>query len=54
MPAALRIAIRDNATRDFVRSELRDFLDEMEVRGLVVARKEDVARGEDGDRPDPT
>ncbi len=52
--AALRIAIRDNATRDFVRSELRDFLDEMEVRGLVVARKEDVARGEDGDRPDPT
>lgn len=52
--AALRIAMRDNATRDFVRSELRDLLDEMEDRGLVVTRREDVTRGEDGDRPDPT
>ena len=31
--AALRIAMRDTATRDFVRSELRDLLDEMEERG---------------------
>ena len=36
--AALRIAMRDQATRDFVRSELRDLLDEMEERGLVVTR----------------
>lgn len=34
--AALRIAIRDAATRDFVRSELRSLLDEMEERGLQV------------------
>ena len=33
--AALRIAMRDSATRDFVRGELRDLLDEMEERGLV-------------------
>jgi len=36
--AALRIAMRDSATRDFVRGELRDLLDEMEQRGLVVGR----------------
>ena len=36
--AALRIAMRDQATRDFVRGELRDLLDEMEERGLVVVR----------------
>ena len=36
--AALRIAMRDNATRDFVRGELRDLLDEMEERGLVIGR----------------
>ncbi len=34
--AALRIAMRDAATRDFVRSELRGLLDEMEERGLQV------------------
>jgi uncharacterized membrane protein len=43
--AALRIAMRDQATRDFVRSELRDLLDEMEERGLVVIR---AAEPEDG------
>ena len=37
--AALRIAMRDNATRDFVRGELRDLLDEMEERGLVIGRR---------------
>ena len=40
--AALRIAMRDTATRDFVRSELRDLLDELEERGLVLVRKEDL------------
>ncbi len=34
--AALRIALRDVATRDFVRGELRDLLEEMEDRGMVV------------------
>ena len=33
--AALRLAMRDTATRDFVRSELRDLLEEMEERGMV-------------------
>lgn len=36
--AALRIAMRDSATRDFVRGELRDLLDEMDQRGLVIGR----------------
>ncbi|SRR5580765_158606 len=36
--AALRIAMRDSATRDFVRGELRDLLDEMEERGLTVTK----------------
>ncbi|MCA1782812.1 MAG: DUF1003 domain-containing protein [Dermatophilaceae bacterium] len=36
--AALRIALRDAATRDFLRSELRSLLDEMEERGLQVSR----------------
>ncbi len=30
--AALRIALRDTATRDFIRSELRDLLEELESR----------------------
>jgi uncharacterized membrane protein len=42
--AALRIALRDAATRDFVRSELRSLLEEMEERGLEVRR-----RGDHGD-----
>lgn len=33
--ASLRIAMRDTATRDFVRSELRSLLEEMEERGIV-------------------
>jgi uncharacterized membrane protein len=40
--AALRIALRDQATRDFVRSELRDLLEELEERGLVLVRREDL------------
>lgn len=41
--AALRIAMRDTATRDFVRSELRSLLDEMEDRGLAVQRTTNAA-----------
>jgi uncharacterized membrane protein len=35
--ASLRIALRDMATRDFLRSELRSQLEEMEQRGLRPA-----------------
>jgi uncharacterized membrane protein len=37
--ASLRIALREQATRDFVRSELRNLLDELEDRSLI--RRED-------------
>ena len=43
--AALRIALRDAATRDFVRSELRSLLEEMEEKGLEVRLRE---QGEEG------
>ena len=33
--ASLRLAIREQATRDFVRSELRDLLGELEERALI-------------------
>ena len=46
--AALRIALRDTATRDFVRSELRSLLDEMEERGLAPVRA--AAVDDDGRR----
>lgn len=48
--AALRIALRDAATRDFIRSELRDLLEEMETKGLEVRQREDEeqAKGETG------
>lgn len=45
--AALRIALRDAATRDFIRSELRDLLEEMEVKGLEVRRREEDEGGDD-------
>jgi uncharacterized membrane protein len=35
--ASLRIALRDMATRDFLRSELRSQLDEMEQRGMRLS-----------------
>lgn len=35
--ASLRIALRDMANRDFVRSELRSLLDEMEQRGIQLS-----------------
>ena len=47
--ASLRIALRDMATRDFVRSELRSLLDEMEQRGLRVSAKS--PRPKSGDTP---
>ncbi len=34
--ASLRIAMRESATRDFVRSELRSLLEEMEDRGYLA------------------
>ena len=41
--AALRIALRDTATRDFIRSELRDLLEELETRS------QDGSEDPDGD-----
>jgi len=40
--AALRHAMRDAATRDFVRSELRSLLEEFEERGLEVRRRDEA------------
>ncbi len=46
--AALRIALRDTATRDFVRGELRELLEELEDRGMVAARPDpDAGSGSD-------
>ena len=39
--ASLRIALREQATRDFVRSELRSLLDELEDRTLIRVRNEE-------------
>jgi uncharacterized membrane protein len=47
--ASLRIALRDIATRDFVRSELRSLLDEMELRGIQLSA--DGSRLLSGDTP---
>jgi uncharacterized membrane protein len=45
--ASLRIALRDMATRDFLRSELRSQLDEMEQRGMwLPAEARSPAAGE--------
>ena len=52
--AALRIALRDMATRDFVRSELRDLLDEMDERRMVVSRAPDADEGTVRDASPPT
>ncbi len=45
--ASLRLAMRDTATRDFVRSELRSLLDEMEERGYVRQTPVDEASERD-------
>src|SRR5450756_1885943 len=47
--ASLRIALRDMATRDFVRSELRSLLEEMELRGIQLSA--DTSRLPSGDPP---
>ena len=39
--ASLRIALREQATRDFVRSELRSLLEELEDRTLMRVRNEE-------------
>ncbi len=44
--ASLRLAMRDTATRDFVRSELRSLLEEMEERGYVRRTPEDEGPAE--------
>ncbi len=44
--AALRIALRDMATRDFVRSELRSLLEEMEERGGLRPADGDADAGD--------
>ncbi len=46
--ASLRLALREQATRDFVRSELRDLLSELEDRSLIAPRDVDP----DGDKRD--
>lgn len=38
--ASLRLALRETATRDFVRSELRQLLDDMEERGMLAPESE--------------
>ena len=49
--ASLRIALRDMATRDYLRSELRSLLDEMEQRGLQLSAE--GSRLPPGDDPPP-
>ena len=39
--ASLRLAMRETATRDFVRSELRSLLEEMEERGMLASPEDD-------------
>jgi uncharacterized membrane protein len=46
--AALRLAMRDAATRDFVRSELRSLLDELEERGLEIRARDECDSDRDG------
>ncbi len=42
--ASLRIALREQATRDFVRSELRDLLAELEERSIIRGENPDDER----------
>jgi len=43
--ASLRIALREQATRDFVRSELRNLLDELQDRALIRDPEEAASDG---------
>ncbi|MEO8556739.1 MAG: DUF1003 domain-containing protein [Actinomycetota bacterium] len=47
--ASLRIALRDMVTRDYLRSELRSVLDEMELRGIQLSA--DGSRLQPGEAP---
>ena len=52
--AALRLAMSDAATRDFVRSELRSLIEELEERGLEIRARRDEGDTEheaSGSRP---
>lgn len=49
--AALRIAMREVATRDFLRSELRDLLEEIEDRAEERGRRAALAEVEAAGRP---
>ena len=53
--AALRLALRESASRDFVRSELRELLEELESRGMLAPAVEGVetARPRKKKRSDP-
>ena len=53
--ASLRISIRDVATRDFVRSELRALLEELDERGTSAASPPAVPPADEpaGERADP-
>ena len=42
--AALRLAVSELATRDFVRSEIRDLLDELEQRAADTSEESDNTR----------
>lgn len=50
--ASLRLALRDTATRDFVRSELRSLLDEMDERGLFADPERKDASDPSAQRPE--
>lgn len=51
--ASLRLALRDAATRDFVRSELRSLLEEMAERGMVNQEPpEPQPQGPERNRPE--
>ena len=43
--ASLRLALREQATRDFVRSELRQLLEELEERAIVRSADDDPRDG---------
>jgi uncharacterized membrane protein len=43
--ASLRLALREQATRDFVRSELRQLLEELEDRAIVRRADDDPRDG---------
>ena len=49
--AALRIAMRDVATRDFLRGELRDVLEDLVERGVIPPAEPEAGRPRPG-RPD--